>query len=114
MQTQSWPSALIASLIIMLVGGIFLTVYAHSGMDDALRAWAAIGTIAGLVTGVIPTYFFGQQRAAAAEQAAETARAQLESERARRDKAEERAQLVLGHSDPSLVQQLSTDHPDLF
>lgn len=111
---QTWPSTVIASLIIALAGAIFLVVYLKGGIDDALKAWAAIGTIGGVITGVIPAYFFGQQRAASAEEAAQTAQTQLAEERGRRDKAEERAQLILGHADPTLVQTLSTTHPELF
>jgi hypothetical protein len=111
---QTWPSTVIASLIIVLAGAIFLVVYLKGGIDDALKAWAAIGTIGGVITGVIPAYFFGQQRAASAEQAAETARTQLTEERDRHDKAEERAQLILGHADPNLVQTLAASHPELF
>jgi hypothetical protein len=111
---QTWPSTVIAALIILLAGAIFLVVYVKGGIDDALKAWAAIGTIGGVITGVIPAYFFGQQRAASAEQAAETARTQLIDERERRDTAEERAQLILGHADASLVQTLSATHPELF
>jgi hypothetical protein len=111
---QSWPSTIIAALMICLAGSIFLVVYLKGGIDDALMAWAAIGTIAGVITGVIPAYFFGQQRAISAEQAASAASAQLKEERERRDKAEERAQLVLGHSDPALIQSLANGHPELF
>jgi hypothetical protein len=114
MNRQSWPSTVIASLLIMLAGAIFLVVYLRGGIDDALKAWAAIGTIAGVITGVVPAYFFGQQRAASAEQAALQATNQLTEERARRDKAEERSQLILGHTPPQIIQTLAADHPELF
>jgi hypothetical protein len=33
-------------------------VFYRSGIDPALKAWGAIGTLAGILTGAIPTYFF--------------------------------------------------------
>jgi hypothetical protein len=114
MGKPSWPSTVIASLLIGLVGATFLVVYLKGGIDDALKAWAAIGTIAGVVTGVVPAYFFGQQRAASAEETAKVAQSQLVEERGRRDRAEEKAALVLGNADPQLVQALQLSHPSLF
>jgi ammonia channel protein AmtB len=114
MTKPSWQSTLIAALLIGLTGSIFLVVEVKSGIDDALKAWAAIGTLAGVVTGVVPAYFFGQQRAAAAEQAAETAQKEIVEERGLRQQAEDRARLVLGHADPTLIQTLQTKYPQLF
>lgn len=114
MAKPSWQSTVIAALLIGLAGAIFLVVYVKSGIDDALKAWAAIGTIGGVITGAVPAYFFGQQRAALAEEAAKQAQSQLGTERERRDRAEEKAQLVLGHADPELVSTLQASHPKLF
>jgi hypothetical protein len=114
MAKPSWQSTVIAALLIGLTGAIFLVVELHSGIDDALKAWAAIGTLAGVITGVIPAYFFGQQRAASAEQAATNAQEQLAEERDLRQQADERARLVLGNADPALIQKLAADHPQLF
>jgi predicted lipid-binding transport protein (Tim44 family) len=110
----SWESTVIASLLIGLAGAIFLVVYLKGGIDDALKAWAAIGTIGGVITGVVPAYFFGQQRAASAEEAAKKAQDQVVEERARRDRAEEKSQLILGSADPQLVATLQQTHPNLF
>ena len=91
-----------------------MVVELHSGIDAALKAWAAIGTLAGVITGVIPAYFFGQQRAAAAEQTAVTAQEQVAEERDLRQQADERARVVLGNADPTLIQKLKVDYPQLF
>jgi hypothetical protein len=48
------------------IGAIFFGVDNHGGIDGALKAWSAIGTIIGLVTGAIPSYFY-QEIAQAAE-----------------------------------------------
>ena len=60
MQGPSWPSTVIGLGFIALVGAIFLGVFYKSGMDPALKAWGAIGTLAGILTGAIPTYFFAR------------------------------------------------------
>jgi hypothetical protein len=46
------------------ITAIFLTVFAVSGIDDVLKAWAAVGTELGAVTGIIPAYFFGKKAGA--------------------------------------------------
>jgi membrane protein YqaA with SNARE-associated domain len=114
MQKQTWQSTLIAALIIGLAGAIFLVVYIHSGISDALKAWAAIGTISGVITGVIPAYFFGQQRAQSAENQAQAAMKTADEERTKRDNAESLAKLALGHLPATVTTQLQNDHPDLF
>jgi ammonia channel protein AmtB len=114
MQKQSWQSTVIAALIIGLAGAVFLVVDIRSGIDDALKAWAAIGTIGGVITGVIPAYFFGQQRAQAAENQAQVAMKTADEERAKRDNAESLAKLALGNLPAQVTQQLQNDHPDLF
>lgn len=114
MGKPSWESTVIASLLIGLAGAVFLVVYLKGGIDDALKAWAAIGTIGGVVTGVVPAYFFGQQRAASAEAAAKQAQDQVVEERARRDRAEEKSQLILGSANPQLIATLQQAHPNLF
>jgi hypothetical protein len=111
---QTWQSTVIAVVFIALAGAIFLTVYVRSGISDALKAWAAIGTIVGVITGVIPTYFFGQQRAESAERMLQSTTTQLQKEQAQRSVAEERAQLALAHSDPTVVTTLRTNYPGLF
>jgi membrane protein YqaA with SNARE-associated domain len=114
MQKQTWQSTLIAALIIGLAGAVFLVVYIRSGINDALKAWAAIGTIGGVITGIIPAYFFGQQRAQAAENQAQEAMKTADEERAHRNNAESLAKIALGHLSPPVTQQLQNEHPDLF
>lgn len=71
--TPTWQSTLIALALILLVGGIFVAVFEKSGVEDALKVWAALGTVVGVVAGAVPAYFFGKQGAdAAREDAART------------------------------------------
>jgi predicted lipid-binding transport protein (Tim44 family) len=117
----SWQSTVIAICMIALVGAIFLVVYLKSGIDDALKAWGAVGTIIGVLTGAIPTYFFQQVAVQAAQAStqearatAATASATAENERARADKAQAKFSALAGAADPSVVSQVQVANPDLF
>lgn len=132
MKGPSWPSTVIALGFMALVGAIFLGVFYKSGIDPALKAWGAIGTLAGVVSGAIPTYFFGRasvdevkEAAARGQDAAQVAaeRAQalakqtqdmLESERALRKLAEQRADLIQNLTDPAVVTEARKRQPELF
>jgi predicted lipid-binding transport protein (Tim44 family) len=119
--SPSWQSTVIAICMIALVGGIFLVVYLKSGIGDALKAWGAVGTIIGVLTGAIPTYFF-QQAAVQTAQAntkdaratAESASANAETERKRADKAQAKFSALAGAADPNVVSQIQAANPDLF
>jgi hypothetical protein len=64
-QGPSWPAALVALGFLAFVGAIFVVVYGKDGIDGAIKAWALIGTVVGVLTGAIPSYFFHQAAAAA-------------------------------------------------
>jgi len=59
--SSSWPAAVVALGFLAFVAAVFLTVYSKSGIDDALKAWGAIGPIIAVVVGAIPSYFFAQR-----------------------------------------------------
>jgi hypothetical protein len=76
---RSWQPLVVALAFIILVGLIFVfTMERMDSTDDFLKVWAALGPIVGVVTGLIPTYFFhdsAQNASARAEQhAAENGR----------------------------------------
>jgi hypothetical protein len=57
--SRSWQPFAIALAFIALVGIIFVvTMNRMSNVDDFLKIWAAVGPIVGVVTGLVPTYFF--------------------------------------------------------
>jgi len=57
--SRSWQPFVIALAFIALVGIIFVaTMNQMSSVDDFLKIWAAVGPIVGVVTGLVPTYFF--------------------------------------------------------
>jgi hypothetical protein len=110
----SWQSTVIALALITLVGGIFIVVYEKDGIDAGLKAWGAIGTLVGVVAGAVPTYFFGRVSAAAAQEQLQSAVKQATHERQRRDTAEDKASVVLGLAEPSLLESARSARPDLF
>lgn len=64
----SWQSTVVAIVVLLMAGGIFVAVFEKEGTDDALQVWAALGTLVGAVVGAIPAYFFGQQGTTAARE----------------------------------------------
>jgi hypothetical protein len=56
---RKWQPLVVALAFIALVGLIFVfTMERMNNTDDFLKDWAALGPIFGVVTGLIPTYFF--------------------------------------------------------
>lgn len=92
-------ATLVAVCFIVLVGTITVTALEVYEVDAFLKVWAVVGTLVGVVTGAIPSFFF----------AVSTGKAQAE-----RGKAEEKVQTVLGVSSPEAVAQAANLRPDLF
>ncbi len=105
---------MIGLAFIALVGAIFLVVYVRSGIDDALKAWGAIGTIVGVVVGAIPTYFFGAAATQAAQKVSDAAQEQLSAEQQRRTQLEDKVALLAGTGGPQAVAAAKDIRPDLF
>ena len=57
---ESLPAIVITGLILLVVLTIFLAVYLKTGIEDALKAWAALAGLVGVVTGGSATYFFSR------------------------------------------------------
>lgn len=69
MKSQA-PAIVIALAFIFLVGFAFwVTMREMDTPDDFLKVWAAVGPIVGVITGLIPTYFFSGQAQSAAKRA---------------------------------------------
>jgi hypothetical protein len=70
MAKDEWPALLIALAFIVLLGFIFWnTMREMRTSDEFLKIWAAVGPIIGVVTGLIPTYFFRNAARTASEHA---------------------------------------------
>ncbi len=78
-----WPSAAVAIAIIALVGVMFW----RATDGDFATIWAGVGTVVGVVTGAIPSYFFrAQANKAVARAEAIAAEAPAEAVEAARSK----------------------------
>jgi membrane associated rhomboid family serine protease len=99
MQRQSWQSTVVALALIALVGTIFMAVFVVAGIDAALKAWAAIGTLVGVITGVVPAYFFK-----------ETA----DNERKERRLVQERLTAFMGAVPTDVYDRVRQANPNLF
>ena len=117
----SWQSTVIAIALMTLIGGIFIVVFLKSGTDAALKVWAVLGTLIGVLTGAIPTYFFqqgnvqaAQQNVAAAKGVADSAREEMHNAQAKAEQAEARYSALAGAASPEVVKQVQTDHKELF
>ena len=92
-------STLVAVCLIILVGAITLAALDAYAVDDFLKVWAVIGTLVGVITGAVPSFFFS----VAASKA-----------QAERSQAEAKVQTVLGVSSPEVVSKAAELRPDLF
>ena len=90
---------LVAVCFIVLVGAITVVALEVYQVDEFLKVWAVIGTLVGVVTGAIPSFFF----------AVSNGKAQIQ-----RNQAEEKTQTVLGLSSPEAIREAAALRPDLF
>ena len=109
----SWPSAVVACALIVMVSAIGITAIIRYSVTDALKVWTALGPVIGVITGAFVTYFFTRKAVAAEKEHAVVAEKRM---------AETRAALtrVAGHvpqdlwpniiaSDPAVAKALSVD-----
>jgi len=58
----SWASAFVAGMLLLILGAIMVSaIWKYNSVDEALKIWASMGTLVGLATGVIATYFFTRE-----------------------------------------------------
>lgn len=136
---NGWPpaSAVVALGIIALIGAIAVSAILHyASVEDALKFWAALSGLLGLITGVFVTYFFtkgavdsaqqnvqalhdantqnqqtARQGLQALDEAIRRAQAQAEKESAKSDQKSQALAAVLGTiSDPSVL-DAAMQHP---
>lgn len=96
------PSAFVAIAIIALLGApMTIAVWRRYKMDDILKLWAGLGTIAGLVGGWFGTYFFTHREIQRQESQTRMYYAALQA--SEKEKAEAGEQLL------KLAQQIKPD-----
>lgn len=106
MRTTSGQATLVAVVFVLLVGVITVTALNVYKVDEFLKVWAVIGTLVGVVTGAIPSFFFSRA-AAAAQETAQTLTTRAEATQAQ-------AQTLLALSDSDLLDRALAARPDLF
>jgi hypothetical protein len=86
--TGAWPAAIVASVIISVIGAVAVTSIYQYTVDDALKIWSGLSGLIGLVTGVIATYFFASSSIQTANE--QTRRANERADEAQNTLARER------------------------
>ena len=84
---------------VLLVGVIAVVALDNYSVDDFLKVWAVLGTLIGVLTGAVPSYFFALSASGA---------------RAAQEQADQRSQVILGAADPKVIEKAKELHPDLF
>jgi hypothetical protein len=92
-------STIVAVCFVILVGVITVVAIDHYDIDDFLKVWAVLGTLVGVLTGAIPSFFF----------AVTASKAQGE-----RAEAEAKVQTVLALADDKLIAKAAKFRPELF
>lgn len=86
--TPSWPSAVVAIALIALVGVMFW----RAADADFATIWAGVGTVVGVLTGAVPSYFFHRDAV----------------------KARDRAEAISAHADPATIAAARAAAPKAF
>lgn len=98
-----WPSAVVASVILILIGAITVTaIREYDTVEDALKIWAALSALIGVVTGAFVAYFFTKDQVIQANE-----RADEQSNKAR--VAEMTAGVLWGAAETNKQKELLTD-----
>jgi ammonia channel protein AmtB len=67
-----WPSAVVAVAIIALIGALGITaIDTYESVDDALKIFAALSGVIGVVTGAFVAYFFTKEQVVQATERAD-------------------------------------------
>jgi hypothetical protein len=108
--TLNWPSTVVACMIILLIGTITTTAIVRYPADDALKVWAALGSIVGVVTGALVTYFFSRSAVQNAQSLAASSHQDAKQFEARARQVHDALTVAVGHLDPEAYQQVE-QHP---
>jgi hypothetical protein len=86
-----WPATVVALGFLGVVGLVLWQALPDSStVDDFLKVWAGVGTLVGVVTGAIPSFFFKTQAEGATQRAAAAQDVARASEQAAREAVEEK------------------------
>lgn len=102
----AWPSALVGTALLVVIGAITVAAIARYSVDDALKIWTALTAIVGVITGAFVSYFFTRGTV-------QTALAQTQKANAETDAMKEAARVnetalwrIAGHLEPKQFNDL--------
>ena|SRR5215211_1495930 len=92
-------ATVVAVSYVLLIGVIAVVALREYDVDEFLKVWAVLGTLIGVLTGAIPSYFFA-----------------ISADRAKQaqEKSDEQARTILGLSDAKVLERAKELRPDLF
>jgi membrane-bound metal-dependent hydrolase YbcI (DUF457 family) len=102
----SWPSAVVAVFLILLVMAVTVAAIVRYPADDAMKFWSALGPVIGVLTGAFVTYFFTRRTIATEQASAAAARKEA-------DESQQAMAAMIRHVDRPVLNQLKTKHPAL-
>lgn len=106
METKVGPILMGVAYLALVVFIIVFCATETTSFDDYSQYWGLFGTLVGVATGAIPSFFFKTQADRAAERA--------EDEAGRAAKESTKAQLYAGAADPARIEALRAADPGLF
>lgn len=57
----SWPSAAVAIALVVALAAMVVASIIKYPVEEVLKVWSALGSLVGVVTGAVATYFFQRE-----------------------------------------------------
>ncbi len=92
--------------LVLLVFIMWFCADQSAGFDEFSKYWGLFGTVIGVTTGAIPSFFFKHQ--------ADSAQDQATSAQSNADKATAKAELYAAALEPTRAREIQSQNPHLF
>jgi len=102
----AWPSAVVATALLLVIGAVTVAAIAKYPVDDALKVWTALTAIVGVITGAVVSYFFTRSTVQQALEQTQKAHAQANSIRQAASVNETALRRIPGHLEPKQWHEL--------
>jgi hypothetical protein len=99
MRPSSKQATVVAIFYVLLIAVVAVEALDRYSVDDFLKVWAVLGTLIGVLTGSIPSYFFALSAAEAKQD---------------KEKSDARSEVILGVADAKVIEKAKELRPDLF
>lgn len=106
MPSKTGPIYIAFAYLILVVFIMWFCARESTGFDEYSKYWGLFGTLVGVATGAIPSFFFKGQ--------AEAAQKKADEQTQRADKEASKAQIYAGLADPLQADQIPAQHQELF